>query len=181
MSKAYRETTPSQERICINGLWQWQPAGAKINAPPTENWGYLRVPGPWPGAGQGGQRRSGGQVVYPNPAWRGGGAGDGTMAWFQREIEVPKAWAGRHIAVTADYLNSRAIVFVDGQRLGEMLYPAGEVDITSACRSAGKHLLSLGVSALPLSEVVAVFSDSNAPKQGAGRWPAAASAATCIW
>ena len=25
MSKAYRETTPTSERICINGLWRWQP------------------------------------------------------------------------------------------------------------------------------------------------------------
>jgi len=27
LGKAYRETTPTRERICINGLWQWQPAG----------------------------------------------------------------------------------------------------------------------------------------------------------
>ncbi|MHC4434075.1 MAG: hypothetical protein ACYTBS_19705, partial [Planctomycetota bacterium] len=26
MSKAYRETTPTRQRICINGLWRWQPA-----------------------------------------------------------------------------------------------------------------------------------------------------------
>ena len=23
MEKAYRETTPTRERICINGLWRW--------------------------------------------------------------------------------------------------------------------------------------------------------------
>ena len=26
LSKASRETTPTRERICINGLWRWQPA-----------------------------------------------------------------------------------------------------------------------------------------------------------
>jgi hypothetical protein len=26
LEKAYRETTPTRERICINGLWRWQPA-----------------------------------------------------------------------------------------------------------------------------------------------------------
>ncbi|MDW8026692.1 MAG: hypothetical protein RMK18_12650, partial [Armatimonadota bacterium] len=26
IDKAYRETTATRERICINGLWQWQPA-----------------------------------------------------------------------------------------------------------------------------------------------------------
>ncbi len=28
MGKAYRETTPTRERICINGLWRWQPAAS---------------------------------------------------------------------------------------------------------------------------------------------------------
>ena len=27
LGKAYHETTPTRERICINGLWRWQPAG----------------------------------------------------------------------------------------------------------------------------------------------------------
>ena len=28
LSKAERETTPTRERVCINGLWRWQPAEA---------------------------------------------------------------------------------------------------------------------------------------------------------
>jgi len=45
LGKAYRETTPTRERICINGLWRWQPAEMKGAQPPTANWGYLKVPG----------------------------------------------------------------------------------------------------------------------------------------
>ena len=26
LKKAHRETTPTRERVCINGLWRWQPA-----------------------------------------------------------------------------------------------------------------------------------------------------------
>ncbi len=26
LGKAYRETTPTRERLSINGLWRWQPA-----------------------------------------------------------------------------------------------------------------------------------------------------------
>ena len=26
LNRAHRETTPTRERICINGLWRWQPA-----------------------------------------------------------------------------------------------------------------------------------------------------------
>ncbi|NPV49433.1 MAG: hypothetical protein HPY69_21020, partial [Armatimonadetes bacterium] len=31
LGKAWRETTPTRERVCLNGLWRWQPA-----AGPTE-------------------------------------------------------------------------------------------------------------------------------------------------
>ena len=153
LAKAYHETTPTRERICINGLWQWQMAGAKGEQPPTAKWGYQRVPGPWGGQGQ----RAGGQ--------RGAGQGGGNTAWYQREIDVPKEWAGRRITVAAEYLYSRAVVYLDGKKAGEMFYPAGEVDLTAACQPGTKQVLSMEVAALPLSEVVAVFSDSNAPRQ----------------
>ena len=36
LSKAYRETTPTRELICINGLWRWHPGHASM---------ALRLPG----------------------------------------------------------------------------------------------------------------------------------------
>jgi hypothetical protein len=47
--KAYRETTPTRERVCINGLWRWQPAEKGADQVPAENWGYFKVPASWPG------------------------------------------------------------------------------------------------------------------------------------
>ena len=47
-TKAYSESTPTRERICVNGLWRWQPAGSAVNAPPADGWGHLRVPEAWP-------------------------------------------------------------------------------------------------------------------------------------
>src|SRR5690349_14309549 len=49
LKKAYHETTPNRERICLNGLWQWEPAEAQAKAVPSTNWGYFKVPGCWPG------------------------------------------------------------------------------------------------------------------------------------
>jgi len=49
MSKADHETTPTRERICINGLWRWQPAVQKSDEPPGDHWGYFKVPACWPG------------------------------------------------------------------------------------------------------------------------------------
>ena len=81
---------------------------------------------------------------------------------------MPKEWAGRRIAVTAEYLNSRAVVYVDGKKAGEMLFPAGEVDLTSAVPPGSKHVLSMQVAALPLSDVVAVVQRQQRPGQGKG-------------
>src|SRR5262245_26281742 len=49
LDKAYHETTPTRERICINGLWHWQPALNSGDDVPEKNWGYFKVPGCWPG------------------------------------------------------------------------------------------------------------------------------------
>src|ERR1051325_3511612 len=57
LGRAGREGTATRERVCINGLWRWQPAGvtagakaaAKPEAVPADGWGYFKVPGCWPG------------------------------------------------------------------------------------------------------------------------------------
>src|SRR5437867_4576667 len=49
IGKAYREVTPTREKVCINGLWRWQPAATSDNQVPAKDWGYFKVPGCWPG------------------------------------------------------------------------------------------------------------------------------------
>jgi hypothetical protein len=43
--------------------------------------------------------------------------------------------SARLIAVYAEYLNSYATTYLDGNKVGKMCFPSGEVDITTACRS----------------------------------------------
>ena len=49
LPKASREGTGTRDRICLNGLWRWQPAKPSDTAPPLGKWGYFKVPGFWPG------------------------------------------------------------------------------------------------------------------------------------
>ena len=49
VTKAYHETTPTRERICLNGLWRWQPADAGSDKVPDGSWGFFKVPACWPG------------------------------------------------------------------------------------------------------------------------------------
>lgn len=167
ISKAYHETTPTRERICINGLWKWQPGTPQSDQLPDTNWGYFKVPGNWPGISNYMQKES--QTVFAHPDWNDKSLNKLGVAWYQREISIPKNWINRRIFLSVDYLNSSAVVFIDGVRLGEMLFPSGELDLTSICSPGKKYIISMKITALPLSDVVAVYSDSNASRQGKGQ------------
>ncbi len=165
LGKANRKGTPTRELVSMSGLWQWQPAGDAMDSVPADGWGYIRVPSAWPG----GSRRGASQSFYPNPAWEEGQLRDVTAAWYQVEISVPAEWAGRRVALTAEFLHSFATVYVDGRKVDDMRFPGGEVDLTSVCRPGRKHVLSMLVVAMPLSAVVMSFNDSDAAKEVRGQ------------
>ncbi|NQT15467.1 MAG: hypothetical protein HQ582_22105, partial [Planctomycetes bacterium] len=166
VEKAYRQATPTRERISINGLWRWQPAGGEPQSVPKGGWGYFKVPGCWPGITNYMQKDS--QTLYPHPNWKDQRLGGVTAAWYQRQITVPKEWSGRRIVVAAEYVNSYAAVHVDGKRVGEIRFPGGQVDLTSACRPGGRHVLSLLVVAMPLEGVMLSYSDTASAKRVKG-------------
>jgi hypothetical protein len=167
LSKAYQEATPTRGRVCINGLWRWQPAKEITGLVPADDWGYFKVPGPWPGRGDDAMREDC-QTVHSHPSWQGEDLGEATAAWYQREITIPKAWAGRRIGLHVEYLNSYAAVHVDGKKTGELRFPWGELDLTSVCHAGRKHVLSMLVVALPLKGVMLSFSDTNAAREAEG-------------
>jgi len=39
LEKAHRDKTPTRERVCLNGLWRWQPGGSDSGSVPAEKWG----------------------------------------------------------------------------------------------------------------------------------------------
>ncbi len=152
LEKAYRETTKTRECVCLNGLWRWQPARDVTDGVPSDNWGYFKVPGGWPGITDYMQKDS--QTVHAHPNCKNVSPSSITAAWYQREITIPDEWAGRRIAVSAEYLNSYAVVYVDDKKAGEIRFPGGEADITSLCHPGSKHLLSMLVVAVPLKGVM---------------------------
>ena len=101
---AYRQNTQTRERLCINGLWRWQPAVQDGEAAPPRQWGFFKVPGPWPGINSYIQKDS--QTLYSHPSWGEANLRGLTSAWYQREIGIPPTWAGRRITLNVEYLNS---------------------------------------------------------------------------
>jgi len=167
VGRAYREATATRERISLNGLWLWQPAENQADRVPAGQWGYFKVPGCWPGISDYMQKDS--QTLFAHPSWQGAKLAAVTAAWYQRQISVPPEWAGRRVALSLEYLNSSAAVYVDGRKAGDIQFPAGEVDLTALCPPGGKHALSLLVVAKPLHEVMLMFNDTNAVKRGRGQ------------
>ena len=163
MSKAHRDTTSTRERICINGLWRWQPAKADATAIPAADWGFFKVPGSWPGHLEGDT-----QTLFANPAWKNVNTRDVTEAWYQRTIAIPADWAGRRITLSADCLNSYAAVYLDGKKAGELRYPGGELALTALCKPGATPTLSMLVIALPLHTIMFSHSDTFGNKQVQG-------------
>ena len=166
VEKAYREKTPTRERICINGLWRWQPADGAADTVPKDRWGYFKVPGSWPGARHYMQRDS--QTVHAHWSWQDINLRDVVSAWYQREITIPKDWDGRRITLHVSYLNSYADIYLDGRRIGNIRFPGGEVDITPAVRPGNIHMLSMRVVAMPLKGVMLSFNDTDAAREVKG-------------
>jgi hypothetical protein len=163
LEKAHREKTATRERVCLNGLWRWQPSRAVADSVPVDGWGYFKVPGFWPGNPSYIQEDC--QRLYPHPRWRDAELRATTAAWYQREFTIPEGWTGRRITLYAEYVNSVAIVYVDGNKVGTVRFPAGEVDLTAACRPGSKHVLSLLVVALPLKDVLLSYTDTNSARE----------------
>src|SRR5688572_30454714 len=113
LEKAHRGSTPTRARVSLNGLWRWQPVQGAAAGVPQAGWGYFKVSGPWPGITDYMQKDC--QTVFVHPTWREVKLGGISAAWYQREIEVPREWMGRKIALELEYLNSHAAVYVDGK------------------------------------------------------------------
>jgi hypothetical protein len=166
LEKAFREKTETRERVCLNGLWRWQPANDNPGIVPAEGWGYFKVPGSWPGITNFMQKDS--QIVHAHPSWKEESLHKINTAWYQREVSIPIEWTNRRIGISIEYLNSYAAVFVDGKQLGEVRFPGGTVDLTSVCKQGSKCVLSLYVAALPLKAVMLSYSDTASAKEVRG-------------
>jgi hypothetical protein len=176
IATAYREASVSRERVSVNGLWRFQPApavaqhadhaeGTAVDVVPVSQWGFFKVPGCWPGISDYMQHDA--QTVYPHPAWSTAPMGAVTAAWYQREITVPATWSGRRVVLRVDDLASYATVFIDGHASGTLRFPGGEVEL-SPPPTAGSHVLSLHVIAMPLKAVMLSYSDTSSAKEVRG-------------
>lgn len=146
--KAWKQETATRGRLCINGLWQLHPQGEKYASPPPSGtgWGWIKVPGGWaPGSGI--------QPLGP-PIWEADEAlklSDAVVVWYRRKVDIPASWQGRRIFLYADNVVRVARVYVNGREVGEILWPDGHVDITSAVVPGQQAEVVVRANAMPMT------------------------------
>ena len=148
-SEPLERISPTREQICLNGVWLFSPAvGSSLQNPPKSEtgWGRIRVPGSWLESSW--PRSLGAELMAgKGDQWSEGLQADKTIsrAWFQRPLDIPSSWTGKRIALRFFGLGTDASVFVDGNEVGQVSYPGGEIDITNAVRSGSKSTLTVRV------------------------------------
>lgn len=121
--------SPARGRMVLNGLWRFAPAvGSNEVEPQPRAWGWARVPGSWDGR----YRLPGVISRGIGDAWQDVDFRELAKAWYEREITIPQAWAGRALLLEFARVSTDAKVFVNGQEVGEVHWPAGMLDITHA-------------------------------------------------
>jgi len=67
------------------------------------------------------------QTVFRPPSWATQNLGGLSASWYQRKFTVPPDWTNRRVVVCAEYLNSFAAVYVDGQRRAKSVFLAASL------------------------------------------------------
>ena len=167
---AQHRKTATRERWCLNGLWGVRPslkADVEGRLPkPGDCWGWEKIPSVWGNPDSWGNsdihsgRRWQERIIAPwledNPQLIDGS----DRVWYRREFVMPRETAGKKVVLTFTMLNTRAVVYVDGERAAEAMFPGGEADITRFVKPGAKQTIVLDVTAYPLSKDTFTF---NAP------------------
>ena len=179
-ARAYHEATPTRERICLNGLWRWQPADAASEQVPMANWGYFKVPGCWPGITDYMQKDC--QTVFAHPSWKDQRLGGITAAWYQRDIDNSSrlGWPPHHAESRISQLLRGGLT---SMAAASAKSGSRGATWTSPRRAARASSTSSACSSWPCRWQGSCFPTPTPPRPGKSRarWPGAACAATCTW
>ncbi|HEV7301151.1 MAG TPA: hypothetical protein VGN72_17425 [Tepidisphaeraceae bacterium] len=148
-----------RSEISLNGLWKFVPAsGVTLKEP--KGFGYAKVPGAW----------NGDAVVQRGigKSWLLFKGSEVAQAWYERPINIPANWDGRAVVLDLDRVSTDAVVYLDGQEMGQVTWPAGQVDLTPAIEPGVEQTLRIRVLAVDdKTEVVSYMGYLNEPKAAA--------------
>ena len=115
-------------RLCLNGIWDWQPGPPGKAVPqeiPDDGWESVRVPAD-----------VGARIFEYDQECVG--------AWFRKELDVPAGWAGRRIVLHFRSVTDFATVYCNGRKVAyhEGLLPF-DVDLTPHTKGGSRNTIHL--------------------------------------
>jgi beta-galactosidase len=84
-----------------------------------------------------------------------------TRGWYERPLAIPAGWAGRRIELDVSRVSTDAQIWVNGQKVGDINWPAGTVDITRAVTPGQTATLRMLVVAVPNEGDVLQYMDGD--------------------
>lgn len=141
-------------QVSLDGIWRFIPAAEGSASPPKIGWAYIKVPGSWQSA----RGRSGDFLALGGgPQWDLYDGARVTRGWYQRQVPIPAQWQGRAISLRFSRVCTDAIVYVNGTKCGNVAWPWGSVDITSAVTPGQTVDVRVLVAAIADAEQVGTF------------------------
>ncbi len=119
--------------------WSFQP-GTRVDAEPNPaDWTRVKLPCLWSPTWRGHVRGTG-------KSWEKRDLNDVDSGWFETAVATPPEWDGKRLYLDLVGVECDAIVWVNSQRLAEVIGPDARVDITQAVKPGQEARLRLWVT-----------------------------------
>ncbi|MEM1210924.1 MAG: sugar-binding domain-containing protein [Planctomycetota bacterium] len=155
------KTTNVGERASqsLDGVWDFMPGSLEAERPAAADntWGKIAVPGSWKSFDWP-RVELGLKEAGLGPAWSdysGGKKDPLPRGWYRRSLTVPADWDGRGVILSFDRLGTDATVYIDGQEVGGVSWPSGELRINDSVKAGQTHELMVRVD-VDLTDAAAV-------------------------
>lgn len=109
----------AQDTISLNGSWKIQPAQSPAMPPDAGQWGDSHAID-W--------RRM--TAAGKNKAWATLPQEQVNSLWYEQQINIPANWQNKSVVADFRRIEGDAIIFLNHQRVGELLRPGGETDLS---------------------------------------------------
>ena len=123
-------TGKSDGRTALPDLWRIQPAKDSSTPPDDKDWGTTRQ-ADWRGGG----------IDSKGKSWNKTPHKDVNSLWHEQSFSIPSDAAGKKLALDFARIEGDAIVFLNGKKVGELLRPGGEIEVTSEAKPGAENLL----------------------------------------
>jgi len=118
------------ESMKLDVKWRLQPAVSSSAQPDPKRWGSTEsADWRW------------GVVDSKGTDWAKVDRKSVNSLWYEQSVKIPSEWGGRRLVLDFRRIEGDAIVFVNGQRAGELLRPGGEIEISSFAKPGSENLL----------------------------------------